>query len=159
MRGRPPTPTPVLKDRGTYRADRQGGGAESDGERPDCPSTLKGEAKKEWTRMIRRLEAMRILDSQDRQYLFLWSLFEGRIDANIRRSAALEKKLEAAKPAEAEELSKQLWRLDVELGRLVGHQVKIGDRLGVGPCLRARAKVDRSEPQQAGPRLSDFRLA
>lgn len=64
--GRPPTPTPVLKMRGTYRPDRHDSRLSSvAGGKPICPRHLTGEAKKHWQAVVPPLAAAGVVEKLD----------------------------------------------------------------------------------------------
>ncbi len=65
MAGRKPTPTAVLKLRGTYRNDRHGNALYIDPSLPPCPYYLPNRAKKVWREAVRRLSAAGVLTELD----------------------------------------------------------------------------------------------
>ena len=75
-RGPAPTPTEILKMRGSRRAERRKGEPKPDKGRPRCPSWLKGNAKTEWKRLVEMLDRMGILTKVDgnalSRYCRLW---------------------------------------------------------------------------------------
>ena len=76
MRGRKPTPTAILKARGSWRAKTRKREPNPDKGRPRVPSFLKGTAKTEWLKLVEMLERMSILTKIDgnalARYCRLW---------------------------------------------------------------------------------------
>lgn len=77
QRGPKPTPTAVLKLRGTARADRTRNEPTPGPGVPRCPSWLDDQAKHAWRQLVPQLLAMRVLAAVDRnalaRYCVLWS--------------------------------------------------------------------------------------
>lgn len=66
LRGPPPEPSEVKKANGTYRADRAARNeVKAKPGVPKCPAFLKGEARKEWARVVPHLEQLGILSEID----------------------------------------------------------------------------------------------
>ena len=65
-KGRPPTPTNILKTRGSWRAKRNPGEPVVEVERPTCPAWMSAPAKRVWRELVPQLEAMRVLARVDR---------------------------------------------------------------------------------------------
>jgi P27 family predicted phage terminase small subunit len=76
-RGPPPTPTNVLKRRGSWRGNRNPHEPTPPPGKPRCPRWLSDEAKRAWKRMIPQLDAMGILTRLDghalARYCQLWA--------------------------------------------------------------------------------------
>lgn len=80
LRGPPPTPTPILKSRGSWLAKRRKKQGELEPDvatRANCPEWLDEEAKKCWRSLAKRLMASRILSENEfnalARYCVLWS--------------------------------------------------------------------------------------
>lgn len=78
-RGRKRKPENILKLHGTFqKCRREKTVIEADGA-PACPVELKGEARKEWNRVVPSLDAVRILSKKDRAGLIAlcqaWALY------------------------------------------------------------------------------------
>lgn len=118
-----PTPTPILKARGTFREDRHGKRADTAFEvgRPTCPGFLKGEAKREWDRQTKALLAAGVLTLVDRAVLAAWC-------------ATWQKYVEQQDNT-------------VECRKLVDSLVKLARELGFSPVARARVTTARQEPE------------
>jgi P27 family predicted phage terminase small subunit len=75
IRGRKPTPTNILKLRGTYRADRHGHDIpRPDPKPPRCPGWLDDEAKRVWKQVQPELTRLGILTCLDGQILACYCL-------------------------------------------------------------------------------------
>ena len=77
QRGPKPTPTAILKLKGTDRADRTRNEPTPGPGVPRCPSWLDDQAKHAWRQLVPQLVAMRVLAAVDRnalaRYCTLWS--------------------------------------------------------------------------------------
>jgi len=77
LRGPRPTPSAILKARGTYRADRARGEVKGPRGIPRCPTGLDKLAKQCWTQLIPMLLSMGVLSRIDRnaivRYCIFWS--------------------------------------------------------------------------------------
>lgn len=71
-RGPAPTPTEILKARGSRRAQERAGEVQFERGRPTCPAWLGKEAKAEWNRQVKQLAAAGILQKVDRALLAAW---------------------------------------------------------------------------------------
>lgn len=154
MPGPAPTPTETLKARGSWRAKAREGEPVSDGEKPDRPENVTGEAAAEWDRLIVRLETMRLLDSADRGLLAAYCWAWARLDYAEARTADLlteaqeqrRKKSSGARTRALERIDKAVWKTEVSWGRALDRFIKAADRLGVGAAARARVKVEAGQP-------------
>ena len=82
MRGRPPTPIAIHRLQNTFRADRHGDAPTGEPCLPRCPSHLKGEARKTWSRTGKALVAIRVMTEADWQALsMLCSCWARHIEA------------------------------------------------------------------------------
>ena len=147
------TPTEVLKARGTFREDRHGGRPQGNNCRPDCPGDMRGEALTIWKRTIERLEAMKILDSVDGEYLADYCHAAAEVVACRKVYAEQQGKLKRLQNSRAKDVLQK-----IEVARVLLKQASIdyraardalykaGDRLGIGPVGRARTKADASTP-------------
>lgn len=64
-----PTPTEILKLRGTFRPDRHADSVKPEKKRPVCPKWLNDDAKAIWRQMVTMLERIGVLSSVDGQTL------------------------------------------------------------------------------------------
>jgi P27 family predicted phage terminase small subunit len=69
MRGRRPTPTAILKKRGSWRAKKRQDEPQTRRGRPVCPQWLAPNAKKIWKTLIPELDAMGVLTITDKYAL------------------------------------------------------------------------------------------
>ena len=91
---------------------------------PDCPTYLKGAAKREWTRIVKELDVMGILASADRALLSLYCIAWGEYDDAMRDIAKnglvfrLENGYEAPRPIVKirDAAEKRLFKLCVQFG-------------------------------------------
>lgn len=143
LRGPPPTPTAILRMRGSKRAiyDRQGEMQLPLGE-PDMPAWLSPEAKKEWRRVAPPLVEAGALAEADRAllaaYCEAWAEFVAARQS-LDRSGPLLKDADGAVYPNPYLAIKD--RACERLVRLAGH-------FGLSPATRARIKA--MPPQQQG---------
>lgn len=64
-RGPPPTPTAILRQRGSHRANERPKEPTLVPGRPQCPQWLRGDARRAWKKLIPMLEAMGVLSRSD----------------------------------------------------------------------------------------------
>lgn len=136
-----PTPTNVLKVRGTFRKDRQGGRSNVNAKsaKPTKPRAITGEAAKEWDRITTELAALSIVAKVDRALLSIYC----RAWADWRECV---KRLEELSKKEADETNdKRAWRLGIQRNRLEDRLIKIADRFGLSPVARARLACEPDE--------------
>lgn len=69
MPGPAPTPSPMLRARGSWRANARREEPELPCKAPACPQWLSVEAKAEWRRQVKHLEAMGVVAEIDRPML------------------------------------------------------------------------------------------
>ena len=69
LRGPRPTPTPILKLRGTHRPGRRRNELRVKPSRPRCPVYLKGAAKRAWEQVVPLLLEMNVICKLDRSAL------------------------------------------------------------------------------------------
>ena len=123
-----PTPVAILKQRGTFRPDRQKDGAVATGT-PTCPSWLNKDAKKEFRRLVKMLGAIGVIGSVDgnalARYAATWvrwrqalQMIERGGEVTIYKDEA--GKVKAVQPsafnAIARGLAEQLDRLEQSMG-------------------------------------------
>jgi P27 family predicted phage terminase small subunit len=77
-RGPAPSPTAVLKLRGTFRKDRQSDSIRADDGAPTCPDWISDEAKHAWRYILPKLERMGVLSRIDRNALTRYCQLWGR---------------------------------------------------------------------------------
>lgn len=89
LRGPPPEPSDVKKAKGTYRADRAARNeVKAKPGVPKCPAFLKGEARKEWARVVPQLEQLGILSELDQGRLADYCAAHGlAVDATRKYSS------------------------------------------------------------------------
>lgn len=142
MPGPAPTPTDILRARGSWRADIRTGEVKFEAGAPTCPECLKGEAKREWTRIVEQLLGVGILQMPDRALLATWceawaEFVEIRNYLNGLQSV--------------EERLAQ-WRTLAIRDRVVDKLNKLAQQFGFSPSARARIKgaaVSEVDPFEA----------
>lgn len=162
-RGPQPTPSEILKGRGTFRADRRSGEPSVKVARPSCPTWLKGEARAEWNRQVRQLVAMRVIAKVDRAALAVYcdawcdlvrlvyrhddAVRDQAIAQGVARSAAgtLDEKETRKAAMIADRLEKVVANLERRKDRATKRLLALSDRFGFTPAARARVKVLANE--------------
>lgn len=148
-RGPPPTPTEVLRLRGSWRAKEREGEVVFPPGRPSCPAFLSKEAKAEWKRQARALEAAGILASVDRAvlaaYCEAWAEF---VDMRKR----LDETGPLVKAASGNIVTNPLV---TQKNRAVARLVALAGHFGFSPSARARIKAPEGQGKQ-GDELDEF---
>jgi P27 family predicted phage terminase small subunit len=72
LRGPQPTPTPILQARGSWRAKGRADEVQFERGKPSCPAFLGKEARAEWKRQVKALDAAGILALADRAMLAVY---------------------------------------------------------------------------------------
>lgn len=72
LRGQAPTPTEILKLRGSTLVSGRAGDVEFERETPACPAWLGREARAEWRRQVKHLEKAGLVQVVDRSALALY---------------------------------------------------------------------------------------
>lgn len=90
LRGPAPTPTPILEARGSWRAKEREGEVEYERGIPTCPAFLGKEAKAEWKRQSKLLDAQGVIQQVDRAALAIycesWGEFVRAVEQIRQRS-------------------------------------------------------------------------
>ena len=148
--GPPPTPTALLKARGSWRAGERAGEPTPTVGAPRRPKDLRGAARKCWDVLVEQLEPMGVLTLADRSVLEQYC----RAYVEWRRAHDF-----------LDEQASQTYAIKDTSGRVVGvapwPQVSIalnyatlltrlGDRLGLNPSARTRIAVETKERTGAG---------
>jgi len=136
FRGPAPTPTPILKSRGSGLVNKRQSEPTLPLSVPSCPSFLKGEARAEWNRQIKALLAMRVITQADRAALAVWCQ---AWDDFVRVTKALEGKNPWGKGQ-----SRLVWVRKDAIATLL----KFSAQFGFTPA--ARARLSAPEVQNAG---------
>lgn len=132
-RGPIPIPTPIMEVRGGLRSNRRLHDEEVQYDKtpPDCPKWLTGPAKKEWNRLVEKLQAVGVLQSVDLALLasYCWSWGElGRL---------------AAKPVKDQD-----WRWAVQMDRCQKRLSMLAQQFGFSPSARVRVRGGRVEGKE-----------
>lgn len=149
-RGPAPTPTAVLKLRGSWRADTRPGEPQPTRGRPRCPAWLSPLAKKLWREAAKQLEQMGVLTVADGNCLARYARLHARwilADKRIQTETGEPDELGEKSDAEGNYLGEvnrpevdTIFRLETALQRLE-------DRLGLSPSARARLRS--SDPDRS----------
>src|SRR5688572_22544012 len=84
-RGPQPVPTPILAARGSWRAKLRDGEPRFSDTTPNCPASLKGEARAEWRRQVKQLRGAGLLSQADRAMLAAFCEAWGEFIYALRR--------------------------------------------------------------------------
>ena len=155
LRGKPPTPTPILKARGSRWANGREGEPVPPPGRPPCPVFLAGEAKREWHRTTKALDRMGILARCDvavlASYCQAWAQF-----------AELTAKLNETRPGVNGELVRTFgvgtkeWRFVAAAQReTVDQIIRLAGQLGLSPSARTRIRA-ADQTKDGGDSVSGF---
>lgn len=143
-RGPPPTPTSILKLRGSWRGKARKGEPRAPDGRPPCPTWLRPEAKAAWKRLVPILERMNVLTLADgltlARYCEMWAQWqdlavwaqEGDLYCHTESGMAIHPK------------ATLLLRYGEALTRLE-------DRFGLSPSARARLAIAKEEDDKVDP--------
>lgn len=150
-RGTKPTPTAILKLRGTFRPCRHTGAVEAPASRPIMPRWLKGEARKEWQRLVPELMAVGIITRLDRDLLAIYChTFAEYLD--------LLKLTDATRPI-IRTTNRNIIQNPVLgiLNRTITRLIRIGAELGLSPTSRAGLRIQpRGDAGTATAGLAKF---
>ena len=143
--GPPPTPTPVLKARGSWRAKKREGEPKfTDGVGP-APSFLSKEGKAEWQRVAKLLTGSGLAQRVDRAalavYCEAWGEFVDLVDALAAR---------------AFEEGMQRRSAVAEKNAAAQRVLATADRFGFSPAARARVKAPERQPAADGEGKARF---
>jgi P27 family predicted phage terminase small subunit len=142
QRGPAPTPTAILKLRGSWRGDLNPGAPEPDVTAPTCPDWLPEEAKAEWKRVVPLLIDQRTLAKCDlavlADYCHAWAEF-GNAVRELDKLILLNNPLQRDVRAIIKEASQRM--------------KAAGARLGLSPADRARVQAtagEKEKPKEKG---------
>ena len=145
LRGPPPTPTPILKLRGSKRVTRRRERAEAQGPagRPDCPDWLSEPARAKWHEVVPKLELMRVLTTIDEdvvaQYCHDWTLWR-EMEQFIREHGVMYPMKDAAGRVKC----MAQWPQVGIASKLVQQLTRLERELGLTPAARTRAHTTGS---------------
>lgn len=145
-RGPAPTPTRILEARGSWLAKGREGEPRPPVKAPSCPAWLPKEAKAEWRRQVKQLQAMGLVAEIDRPllaaYCEAWAEFVGAC-------AAVEERLRQDK-VQGYALAVKDGLVNVK-NKAVERLTRIAQQFGFSPSARARLRTpDREERQDSG---------
>lgn len=131
--GPAPTPTAILKARGSWRGDKRGDEPTLEVGAPPCPPSLKGDARKEWGRACRILQTMRVVTEADLATLEPYC----RLFAEYRDLQRRCDKMLKDTPGEFPNYPQVFALRNSALDRMT----KYAEKLGFSPADRARLKA------------------
>ena len=143
-RGPKPTPAAILKQRGTFRADRHADSANPIG-KPRCPKWLNKDAAKEFKRIVKLLDTMGLLGAVDEnalaRYATTWTRWRQALQLIEKGGEVVVYKDEAGKvkavqPSAFNSIARSLAE---ELSRLE-------QAFGMTPSARSRIEVTMPMP-------------
>ena len=133
MRGPAPTPTKILDARGSWRAKTRSGEPKAALGKPTCPKSLGKEAKAEWRRVVKHLEAMGLLAQTDRAmltaYCEAWGEFVETLEA-IKKAPSFVEAIE--------------WGLLKAKNDAAKRILQFAQHFGLSPAARARLGTGQS---------------
>lgn len=144
-RGPAPTPTTMLRLRGSWRAGSRSGEPEPTIEAPSCPEWLSKEAKAEWRRVVPELLLRRTLSKADRAMLAGYCQAWGEF-------ADAAKAVEAKKKHEGHIIDHPR----VAMARAFERLIKAADRFGLSPAAKARVRGEAGEEKPEGGKSRFF---
>jgi P27 family predicted phage terminase small subunit len=147
-RGPKPTPTKILKLRGTHRADRTRGEPLPQGKAPAPPEWLLPAAREEWERLLPELERMGLLTSADwaqfAQYCQVWARWIDAEEKLVANGSVMELYNEHG-DLKYSQISPWVTIAHKALERLQ----KLGAEFGLTPSARSRLSIDKPKDADA----------
>lgn len=140
-RGRKRTPTNLLKLRGSWRADRHGSAPEVPIDKPIMPRSLKGEARKEWERLVPQLVAVNIVTKLDRNLLAVYCQTFSQWQDTIKLFESVRTSI-IMKTTNGNIIQNPLIGV---MNKTADRLIKIGAELGLSPTSRAGLRVNKTE--------------
>jgi len=142
--GPAPTPTPILEARGSPvgAARRKAGEPRPRVKHPACPRWLGREAKAEWRRQVKQLDALGLSAEVDRALLAAYCDAWGELvtlDALLTKAGGVKEKN---------------WRILLQKGRAREQVLKLGQQFGFSPASRTRVRA--SAPEVEGHDRSSY---
>ena len=155
-RGPPPTPTKILKLRGSYHAEHRAGEPEPEVARPDRPEWLCELAAVAWDQIVPELDAMNILGRIDgnalARYCTLWARWRECDDKITKYGDSF-----AIKNEKGETVGFHPFPHSVQANKLCQLLSRLEGEFGMTPSSRSRIQVPGNKPKQEDER--EYRLA
>ena len=140
--GPPPTPTPILNARGSWRGKKREGEPKfADGVGP-CPSWLSKPGQEEWRRVVKQLKGSGLVQQVDRAALAVYCEAWGEFVDLVDTIAALG--------------HQEAWRLVPMKNDAARRVIAAADRFGFSPAARARVKAPERQPAEDGEGKARF---
>jgi P27 family predicted phage terminase small subunit len=144
-RGPAPTPTVILRTRGTFRPDRRRSDeVQYPPGKPPCPSWLSPEAKREWRRVIGHLHDAGVMTLVDRAMLAVYCEAWGEFVEAARKAAEVGFLFRAEGGVKLNPLLKVRDRAAARAVQLAGH-------FGFSPSTRTRIGAPAGRTEGEGP--------
>lgn len=153
MPGPPPTPTPILNARGSWRAKVRTQEPIPAKQTPGCPAFLKGEARLEWNRQVKALAKMGCLAKCDRGSLALYCEAWGEFAEAVYLLAENGPVIESERYGKVRRKTLMVFR-----NKAAERLIKLADRFGFSPAARARVRAEAPK-KDTGPQLDAFKIA
>ena len=147
-RGPPPTPTTILKMRGSWRAGRNPGEPTPDRSRPRCPTWLDAYAKAAWKHLVPQLDRMGVITRIDgnalARYCTLWSRWR-KAEEFIRDHGDSY----LAKDSEGKVKGLKCYPQVRMANQLAEQLLRLESHFGMTPSARSRIEVPQQDEQDA----------
>ncbi len=135
--GPAPTPTNILKMRGSWRANKRSSEPVASG-KPVCPRWLTPGAKNAWQRVVPKLQRLGVLGESDAEAL-------------TRYCVTLDWWQQLAR-MDLDPLTREGWRVSVMLGKLSEQLTRLEAQFGMTPSARTRV---HAAPAATRPNAKD----
>ena len=143
-RGPAPTPTPILKMRGSWRAKRNKRQPKSATGRPMCPQWIDARAKSAWKVLVPQLEAMQVLTKVDRnaltRYCQVFATWRHHQEFINKHGTVYPVKDAEGKPAGFKEFPQVAIAM-----KLADQLLRLEQQFGLTPAARARLQTATEE--------------
>jgi len=153
-RGPKPTPTPILKLRGTFRKHRSKNEPRTQAEVPPCPEWLDEQAKNAWGQVTPQLAQMGVLSRIDgnalSRYVTYWSRWKAAEEFLAKHGSVYPIKDEAGKVKCLVQVPQVA--IAAKLGTLLG---RLEAEFGMTPSSRSRIEALPSDKEDQDP-LAEF---
>lgn len=164
MRGPAPTPTPILKARDSWRANERTGEVQFPEGAPPCPAFLNREAKAEWRRQVKQLQAAGILCQVDRAALACWcEAWAEFVEIREAIETILTRQRDLGENATSQDVQREIgYVVAINAGLLnaknkaVDRLLRLAQQFGFSPSARARIKGPQLQEQTSGTGKARF---
>ena len=142
LRGPAPTPTAILKARGSWRADERAGEVQFEAGLGTCPSWLPKEAKAEWRRQAKQLTEAGLAQQTDRALLVAWCVAWAEF-------VGLTARIDAANRADDGVDYEASWARGhlTARGKAIDRMLRLAAQFGFSPSARVRLRGQEQQPE------------